>query len=279
MALDTSILGSEGEPIEREWSVDDTLLYALGVGAGQADQCQELAFTTENTADVTLQALPTMASLLSSGPWPNLGDIDMRKFLHVRETLELHSPWPVSGRLRTSARVADIFDKGNAAILVVESSSFDVETGAPLATTRRSVFLGGEGGFGGDRGPKETWEAPERAPDAQIECHTRPEQALLYRLTGDRVRLHSDPSFAASAGFEKPILHGMCTFGYAARTLINALCGGDATRIASIDARFASPVIPGDVLDVQLWNLGDAAIFRVLVGDRVVLDRGTAQFR
>lgn len=277
MPIDITSIGREGKPLERSWSESDTLLYNLAVGAGQDDPCKELAFTTENSADVTLQALPSMGSILTSGQWPSLGEINMRKLLHVREILTLHAPWKTSGRLTTTATVADIYDKGNAAILVVESNSHDAETGAPLASIRRSVYLGGEGGFGGDRGPTEIWDLPDRAPDAEIACHTRPEQALLYRLTGDRVRLHSDPVFAASAGFDRPILHGMCTYGFAARTLINELCDGDASKIVSLDARFASPVQQGEVLTVQIWKNGDAPLFRVLVGERVVLDRGTAQ--
>jgi acyl dehydratase len=144
-----------------------------------------------------------------------------------------------------------------------------------------SAFIRGEGGWGGERGPSGPRnEAPDRDPDATITYPTRPEQALVYRLSGDRNPLHSDPSFAALAGFDRPILHGLCTYGFTGRALLHELCGSDPARFRSMEGRFSSPVMPGEELTVQVWRTGDGqAVYRTLAsGDRVVLDSGAVTF-
>jgi acyl dehydratase len=154
----------------------------------------------------------------------------------------------------------------------------DAGTGEPLVTTRGSVFIRGEGGFGGDRGPAQDWAMPSGAPDEQVTYRTRPDQALLYRLTGDRNPLHSDPKFAARGGFPRPILHGMCTYGYTGRALLHAVCGSEPSRFASMEGRFTRPVLPGDELTISIWADGGTAYFRTTSNGVPVLDRGRLTF-
>src|ERR1051326_4511492 len=199
MPLNHDVVGLSSEPAERSWTTSDVLLYALGVGAGQSDPVEELEFTTENSSGITTRVLPTFANLLGSGGRRrSLGEFNRAALVHAEQAFTVNGPLPVEGTARTVSRVTGIFDKGSGAVVVTESSIVDSVTGAPLATTRGSVFIRGEGGFGGDRGPSGTdWEMPTRAADRTVSYQTRPEQALLYRLTGDRNPLHSDPTFAA----------------------------------------------------------------------------------
>ena len=152
--------------------------------------------------------------------------------------------------------------------------------GSPVYTTGSSVFIRGEGGWGGDRGPSGPQNVPpEREPDHTVTYVTSPDQALLYRLNGDRNPLHSDPSFAAMGGFDRPILHGLCTYGFTGRALLHALCGGESANFQHIAGRFASPVIPGEALTVRAWVTGDGeAVFTTSVGDRIVIDQGLLRF-
>jgi acyl dehydratase len=176
--------------------------------------------------------------------------------------------------------VVGVYDKGSAAVVVMESTSVDAASGAPLFTTRNSMFIRGEGGWGGDRGPSGPKNvAPDRAPDHEVTYVTRPDQALTYRLSGDRNPLHADPEFAKAAGFPKPILHGLCTYGFTGRALLHSLCGSDPARFTSMAARFSKPVYPGDALTVKMWVDGGEAIFRTETqnGD-VVIDQGLATF-
>ena len=154
----------------------------------------------------------------------------------------------------------------------------DAATGEPLVTTRGSIFIRGEGGFGGGRGPGQDWEMPSGAPDEQVTYQTRPDQALLYRLTGDRNPLHSDPKFAARGGFARPILHGMCTYGYTGRALLHAVSDSEPARFGSMEGRFTRPVIPGDELTISIWAHGGTAYFRTTSNGAPVLDRGRMTF-
>jgi acyl dehydratase len=167
-----------------------------------------------------------------------------------------------------------MYDKGSAALVVTESTAVDAATGEPLVTTRGSIFIRGEGGFGGDRGPAPDWAMPAGAPDAQVTYAVPRDQALLYRLTGDRNPLHADPKFAARGGFDRPILHGMCTYGYTGRALLHVVCGSDPGRFLSMEGRFTRPVMPGDELTISIWADGGTAYFRTTVGGQPVIDRG-----
>jgi acyl dehydratase len=176
-------------------------------------------------------------------------------------------------------KVAAMYDKGKAAVVVLESEATDLADGKPLFTTTMSAFIRGEGGWGGDRGPSGPRNVPpERDPDTVVSYETRTDQALLYRLNGDRNPLHSDPKFAELAGFPKPILHGLCTYGFTGRALLHGVCGGDPSRFRSMEGRFSTPVMPGDRLDVKIWVDGNEAIYQTCVGDDVVLDSGKLTF-
>ena len=274
MALDRSIIGHEVGPVDVEWTSRDSLLYALGVGAGQADPAADLAFTTENTHGVVQRALPTYAVVIvqNASARPDLGPIDRTRLVHAEQGFELHRPLPVAGRVRVTSRVTGIYDKGSGALVCSAATAVDPESGEPVITTTSSAFIRGEGGFGGDRGPASGAPHPEGPPDLEVHVATRHDQALLYRLSGDRNPLHSDPGFATRGGFSRPILHGLCTYGITGRILLNECGDGDPDRIRSMSARFTQPVLPGDSLTVQAWRSGDEVHFRTLgpSGDPVI---------
>ena len=279
MSLNFDLVGVDSEPAERAWTTTDVLLYALGVGAGQVDPLAELEFTTENSIGVQAKVLPTFGNMISGGGrGRRLGDFDPAAFVHAEQAFTLHRPLPAAGTARSVSRVSGIYDKGSAALVVTESTAADAATGDPLVTTRGSIFIRGEGGFGGDRGPGQDWAMPSGPPDEQVTYQTRPDQALLYRLTGDRNPLHSDPKFAARGGFARPILHGMCTYGYTGRALLHAVCGSEPARFQSMEGRFTRPVIPGDELTVSVWADGGTAYFRTTSNGVPVLDRGRLTF-
>lgn len=282
MAIDLQSVGREFGPSEVRWDARDAMLYALGVGAGQSDPFQELQFTTENTAGVALRVLPTYAVVITqnAGAKIDFGPIDRTKLVHAEQGFELHRPLPLEGRVHVTTRITGIYDKGSGALACTESTVVDAERGDTLITARSSVFIRGEGGFGGEKGPAGPAKVPDRAPDFDQTVTTRADQALLYRLSGDRNPLHSDPAFAARGGFAKPILHGMCTYGITGRLLLNAFCDADPDRLRSMHGRFTRPVLPGDTLRVQGWREAGAIRFRTLgaSGDPV-LDNGLVTLR
>ena len=281
MALDHTLVGVTSDPVEKTWDSKDVMLYALGLGAGADDPLQELGFTTENTSGVELKVLPTYAVLAAQGGGGRkFGDFDPAKLVHAEQGFELHAPLPVDGRVSITSAITGMYDKGKGALVTTEARAVDAETGKHLVTSRSGVFIVGEGGFGGDRGPSDTWAAPEGEPDHVVRYRTRPDQALIYRLSGDRNPLHADPEFAARGGFPRPILHGLCTYGFTGRALLHALCDSDPDRFDSMYGRFSRPVMPGDELVTSIWRDGDgSALFRTATGDgTVVIDRGRAAF-
>jgi acyl dehydratase len=282
MSLDHSLVGVPGEPRQRSWTSKDALLYAIGVGAGLGDPLRELEFSTENCEGIEQKVLPTYGVLLAqAGSLRSLGDFDRAKLVHAEQYVELHRPLPVEGTVRTSVTVTGIYDKGSGALVESQSVAVDPATGEPVITTRTGTFIRGEGGFGGDRGSSAAWRLPDRAPDHKVVEQTRPEQALLYRLSGDRNPLHVDPRFAARGGFSRPILHGLCTYGFTGRVLLHELCGSDPARFTSMSGRFSAPVLPGESLVISIWQDGDGtAAFQTAKDDgTVVIDRGRIQFR
>src|SRR6201987_6413302 len=283
MGLDHTLVGVPSEPQERSWDSKDALLYAVGVGAGLGDPLQELEFTTENCEGTQQKVLPTFGVLIAEArPGRTLGDFDRAMLVHAEQAFELHRPLPVAGTVRTAATVTGIYDKGSGALVVTENEAVDAATGEPLITSRSGIFIRGEGGFGGPRGDSRPWTLPDRAPAYQVVRETRPEQALLYRLSGDRTPLHVDPKFAARGGFSQPILHGLCTYGFTGRALLHSLCGGDPARFRSMSARFSRPVLPGESLTVSVWRQdgSDTALFQTTKQDgTVVIDRGRMRVR
>jgi acyl dehydratase len=288
MGLDHSLVGVAGEPQLRSWDSKDALLYAVGVGAGLGDPLRELEFTTENSEGIEQQVLPTFGVLVAQArPARRLGDFDPALLVHAEQAFELHRPLPVAGTVRTTATVTGIYDKGSGALITTENEAVDAATGEPLVTSTSGIFIRGEGGFGGPRGAGDSWALPDRAPDHRVVQETRPEQALIYRLSGDRNPLHVDPKFAARGGFSKPILHGLCTYGVTGRALLHALCDGDPGRFRSMSGRFSRPVLPGEPLTVSMWlagasadGEGETALFQTTREDgTVVIDRGRVQVR
>jgi acyl dehydratase len=281
MALDHSLIGVASEPHERSWTSTDSLLYAIAVGAGLGDPLRELEFTTENSAGIEQKVLPTFGVLVArGGAGRSLGSFDRARLVHAEQAFELHRPLPMAGTARTTSTVTGIYDKGSGALVVTESVAVDASTGEALVTSTGSAFISGEGGFGGERGPRDVWERPDRDPDLRVEEQTRPEQALLYRLTGDRNPLHTDPDFAARGGFSRPILHGLCTYGVTGRVLLHALCDSDPGRFGSMSGRFTRPVLPGETLVVSIWRDDGGAVFQTAKQDgTVVIDRGRVRVR
>jgi acyl dehydratase len=279
--INPEAVGSTSEPAQRSWESKDCLLYALGVGAGAEDPLRELEFTTENTSGVDQRVLPTMAVVLGplggGGALRNIGTFNPAMLVHGEQGITLHREIPTSGTLEAVSEVTGIYDKGKGAVIATRSRATLADSGEPLFDTRSSVFIRGEGGWGGDRGPSGPRNVPpERAADREHTYQTRIDQALLYRLNGDRNPLHSDPNFAAMGGFDRPILHGLCTYGFTGRALLHLVCDGDAGRFRSMDGRFSSPVLPGEALTVRVWETGDGEGVFQTVGDdgRVVIDAG-----
>ncbi|HUF34072.1 MAG TPA: MaoC/PaaZ C-terminal domain-containing protein [Acidimicrobiales bacterium] len=279
MPIDPSAVGATAGPVERSWNSKDALLYAVGVGAGT----EELAYTTENSRGIEQLVLPTFAVIAGGGAsaMGQVGEIDFTQLVHGEQAFELKRPIPVEGTVSTTSEITGIYDKGKGAVIVSEATSTDTSSGEVLFTTRSSVFIRGAGGFGGERGPSGPRNVPpERAPDHQVTYPTSPHQALVYRLSGDRNPLHSDPTFAEMAGFDRPILHGLCTYGVTGRALLHVLCQSEAGRFRSMEGRFSAPVFPGDDLTVSIWDLGSGeALFTTATGDgRTVIDQGRVTY-
>ncbi|MDT5184656.1 MAG: hypothetical protein QOI29_2814 [Mycobacterium sp.] len=257
--LDEAI-GAELDPVEFSWSSSDVQLYHLGLGAG-ADPMDEREL--RYLVDDSPQVLPTFgcvaATFHATAPprvsFPGI-DIELGKVLHASEEVTVPRPLPASGSARSVTRLVDIWDKGKAAVIVSETTVTALD-GTPLWSTRRSIFARGEGGFGGERGPSTSVAPPDRAPDMEVPLPILPQQALLYRLCGDRNPLHSDPEFAAAAGFPRPILHGLCTYGIACKAIVDTFLDGDVSRVGSYGARFAGVAFPGETLRARVWKEDD----------------------
>jgi acyl dehydratase len=286
MALNYDFLmGLEPIVVRQTLTVRDTILYALGVGAAADAPTDpaELRFVYEDG----LKALPTMAVVLGyPGFWakdPKYG-LDWRKALAGEQSIELHRPLPVAADIRGVTTIDEIYDKGAAKGAVVYSSRkiYDEGAGELLATVRSALFLRGDGGFGGkSEGAPVPHPIPQRAADVVARRGTRPEQALIYRLSGDLNPLHADPAVAAQAGFRAPILHGMATYGVAGRAALQVLCDNIPERLRRFDARLTSPVYPGETLEVEIWREGGgraALRVRVIERDVTVLQNGLIEF-
>ncbi|MGH2789198.1 MAG: MaoC/PaaZ C-terminal domain-containing protein [Actinomycetota bacterium] len=272
MPINPEAVGSEFGPHEVSWDSKDALLYALGVGCGT----DELQFATENSIDVDQKVLPTFATVVRGGAgagFEKLGSVNPAMIVHGEQGIELHSPIPVEGTGSTTGKIAAIYDKGSGAVVIVDSLTLDAKSGDKLFSARSSIFIRGEGGFGGERGPSGPRNVPpDRSPDHSVSYETSPEQALIYRLSGDRNPLHSDPQFAAMAGFDRPIIHGLCTYGFTGRALLHTLCASDSARFRAMEGRFSKPAWPADTLTVKMWVNDNEAIFTTQTqrGDEVI---------
>ncbi|MFF3494515.1 MaoC/PaaZ C-terminal domain-containing protein [Streptomyces sp. NPDC002795] len=250
------------EPTSRtiSWSARDVLLYHLSLGAGAGPSADpELHLTYERG----LAVLPTFAMVAGTGPsagdapmaadaMPGI-DIDLRSMLHAGQELAVHRPLPASGTATLTSRVAEVWDKGKAALVVLVSEATDSD-GAALWTSTTRIWARGEGGFGGEPGPEDTTTEPGRPADLVIDTPTTPRQALLYRLNGDLNPLHADPEFARAVGFEQPILHGLASYGLVGKALVDGLLDGDATRLQGLSVRFAGILTPGETIRTSVWR-------------------------
>jgi len=261
MPIDPAVaIGASLGARELTWNESDVLLYHLALGA------TELRYVYERD----LVVLPTFAMVVatlgqSQAPvlkMPGV-DVDLVSALHGRQELTMHNPLPPNGSVVAESRIADVYDKGpgSAAIVVTE-------TATQYFTSRISIFIRGEGGFGGSRGPSTRDDPPALAPDAVLLTKTRPDQALLYRLLGDRNPLHVDPEFAAMAGFPRPILHGLCTYGVVGKAVIDSLLGGDPSRVVSYTTRFSGVVYPGETLRTMVWSSPGKFLLTTTVDER-----------
>lgn len=267
------------EPIRRSYAERDAILYALGVGLPQDPlEMRELDFLVEDR----LKVLPPFAvTLASPGMWvrdPELG-IDWVKLLHAAQAAIFHAPLPPKADIIGEARVKSLHDRGaeKGSVCVLERTIRDAGSGTMYCTLEQTIFLRGNGGFGGDPAPRASLPAtPGRAPDVEASFATSPRAALIYRLSGDLNPLHADPEVARKAGFSRPILHGLASYGTAGAVVLRHFCDGDPARLRSLSLRFAGIVMPGDVLDIAMWRDGNAVLFAVKVGDRIVIDQGIA---
>ena len=284
MAIDPdTLLNWPFEPIEHAYDFRDTILYALGVGLG-ADPLDEaqLPFVFEEPA---LVALPTMAVVLAyPGFWirdPKTG-VDWVKLLHGEQGLTLHAPLPSAATVVATTKVTNVLDKGadKGALIYSSRTIMDKATGQDLATVTATAFARGDGGFGGASGPAPTpHKLPDREPDDICDLPTLPQAALIYRLSGDFNPLHASPAVARAAGFERPILHGLCTYGVAGHAILKTQCGYDPAKLKAMDLRFSAPVYPGETIRSEMWRDGGVVSFRATALERgaVVLNNGRAE--
>ena len=270
-------LKSEGQKFS--WGERETMLYALGIGMG-ADPMdeKELPFVYENG----LKAMPTQATVAAWGAGAPIGGmINYLMVVHGEQAITLHQPFPTSGEITADSRIVGAYDKGpGKGAVILNETVLTLADGSKLATLRGSTFARGDGGFGGpSEGQPEPHPIPSRAPDATVDLPTRPDQALIYRLSGDRNPLHSDPGVAKAAGFPRPILHGLCTYGLTCRAVLQTYADYDPTRIKHHQVRFSSPVYPGETVSVDLWKDGDEVSFEAKVKDRgvTVIRNGLSQ--
>ena len=279
--MNLEAVGSRSAPYEVTWTADDAALYAVAVGAGHDDPASELHLTAGDAVGVAQQVAPTFCL------WPSqqgvtrrlsIGRFERSALVHAEQSLSMAGPLAPSGRGVATARLEGIHDKRSGALVRIAIEVVDPGSGTLLWTSRLGYFVRGAGGFGGEPVAAAPWTAAERSADMTLRAATWPGQALMYRLTGDRNPLHCDPEYARRAGFSRPILHGLCTYGLVARTLLEKLAEGDQARFRSMDARFSNPVYPGDPVTIEVWHEPDGHSFRASGPDGGrLLDRGRLQ--
>ena len=257
----------------------DAILYALGIGLPFAEgQSRDLDFLLEDR----LRVVPSFAvTLATPGMWPRnpaLG-IDWARVLHVAHAARFEAPLPAQGEVTSRARIVELHDRGadKGAVCLLRREVRDAAQGTLYCTIDQTVALRGNGGFGGAPLPRvERARMPARAPDHVETVRTSPRAALIYRLSGDINPLHVDYEVARKAGYERPILHGLASYGTACAVILRAFCDGDPARMRSLELRFAGIVLPGDELDLRCWKEGDRVLFEAQVGERIVIDQGAS---
>ncbi len=262
-------LGAELRARPGEWDPDKVILYHLGVGAGvPATDSRELEYTYEKNLKVlpSFAVIPVFSAVGGGDPIPGL-EYNPAMLMHGEQDLELHRVIPTRAKVSSSGRVAAIYDKKKAAVVVLEMTTKD-ESGDTLFVNRFSSFIRGEGGFGGDPGPAVGNLPPERAPDLVVESPTLPQQALLYRLCGDKNPLHADPEFSKLGGFDVPILHGLCSYGVVCKAVVDHALGGDTAKVARYQVRFAGVVYPGETIVTSMWREGDKILLQAKTQER-----------
>ncbi|HVM97996.1 MAG TPA: MaoC/PaaZ C-terminal domain-containing protein [Candidatus Acidoferrales bacterium] len=263
-------LGATLPASSASWGVDNVILYHLGIGAGagKATDPKELEYTYERNLKVlpSFAVVPVFGAIGGMNSVPGI-DVNLMMVLHGEQEVIIHRPIPTEATVESTAKVAAIHDKGKAAVIVMDVDSKE-KGGAPLFTNRFTIFARGEGGFGGDPGPKASNEAPTRAPDAVVESPTVSHQALLYRLSGDKNPLHADPDFAKMGGFDTPILHGLCSFGIVCKATVDKMLDGAVDKVASYGARFAGVVFPGETIVTSMWKEGNKIVVSAKTKER-----------
>ena len=271
--IDLSVIGKKTEPIVFEYTWRDVVLYALGVGA----TAEELSLVYEN-APGGLKVLPSFCVVPAMRAFPRCGDdIEWSLMLHGEQIIRLYHPIPPEGKLVQTGVISDIFDKGKGAVFHAKISG-ETEEGTHIYDAHWAIFYLGAGGFGGDPGPKAESTKPQEGvePDFSFSCNVAENQAALYRLSGDLNPLHLDPAAAKRGGFDRPILHGLCTYGIAVRSLVNGPLNGDVNRLKEFKARFSSSVYPGDTLTTEGWKTDKGYIIQAKTENGVVLSNAVA---
>lgn len=271
------LAGIESEPVTVSWDARDVMLYALGVGAGAADPGGELGLTTENSEGYELAVLPSFGGSLVLRVRPDWNRAGAGPVLHASQAVRLAAPLPAAGTLVAQSWVEGVYDRRSGALVRTRTEA-RYPDGSLAFTVINGAFVPGSGGFGGPRGEDEP-AVPDQTPDGRLVFRTRGDQALLFRLSGDRNPLHSDPARARQAGYQTPILHGLATSGIAVRLLVNELCHGDPAQVSGFSVRYTAPVVPGEELAVSFWRDTGAARFQVHREDgRLACDRGILTF-
>jgi acyl dehydratase len=263
------VVGAELPPGRHRWRDADIVLYHLGVGAGADPLAErELEYVLEDRLKVlpSFGVIPPFAVLAGLAGLDGF-DVNLAMLLHGEQELELPGPLPSAAEVETTARVTRVYDKGKGALVIIETTS-TTDAGEVLCVNRFSSFIRGEGGFGGDPGPTLADPRPQRDPDLVVERPTLPQQALLYRLSGDRNPLHADPAYVARGGFDRPILHGLCSYGIACKAVVDEVLDGDVGAVAGYRARFAGVVFPGETLVERIWQEGEEIVFEVMTKER-----------
>jgi len=275
--ITSDLVGTQFEPIITSWNEKDAILYALGVGAKPEG---ELEFLYEGKGPEVLPTYAVIPSLMTMGNLRQAVKLKLHRLLHGEQSFELLRPLPAKTEITLNSHISEIWDKGKSAVLGVTAEAADAD--GPLFKSHSTLFYLGGGGFGGESGPStaDKNRPPEREPDEQVDYVTQPEQGAIYRLSGDRVPLHIDPEFAKKAGYDRPFMHGLCTYGFVGRAALHTLCGGDAGRFKSMTGRFSERVQFGDHIVTKMWRIGrgEAVIQAETQGGNVVLSQAKVMF-